>query len=586
MAPYDQGIDGGAAHIPTPRTGWQSALLLLVLLMSFLGLFGRLVYIHAHDGAMLTAYAQRQQRSTVPLAARRGMILDAKGGILAGSQMRYSVFADPKIIPDKRRAAAIVAEVLGRGVSEVEADLEAAGNRRFFVLARDVSEEQAQRISNANIHGIGLFDEPYRVYPMGAVGAHLVGFVAGDGHGVSGLEHQFESWLTGSTGYKTVVRDRQRRAYLLSGDGFQPSRDGLHIQLTIDAVIQEQVERLLAEAVRKYGAEAGMAVVMRPATGDVLAMATAPGFDPHAHQDYAPSRYRNRVLTDPMEPGSIFKPFVAAAALNERVVSLNDVFFCHNGLFKDGARLLHDTHPHGDMTVQDIMVHSSNIGMALIGKKLGNARMHQYIRAFGFGEKTGIDLDGEDSGIVRPLHRWNDYSTTSLPMGQEIAVTPLQLVRAFSVFANGGMLVRPRIVRAIVNDRGEVVREFALEPPTRVLPESTAALVKDDMLVEAVKRGTGDKAALSDYQVFGKTGTAQIAKQGGGGYARGSYLGSFVAGAPAYAPQVVVIVSIAHPDSKRGYYGGTVAAPTAGRILGFTLDYLGVPPDPALARAR
>ncbi len=554
--------------------------LLLLLIAAFAGLLGRLVYLHIHEGPRLAAYGRRHQTTSVPLPARRGAIVDRRGRILAGTQLRQSVFADPRVIPDKRQAARVVAEVLGRGASEIETDLVAAADRRFFVLARGITPAQARRIQAANIYGIGLFEEPYRVYPAGAVLGPVLGFVAADGHGVSGLEHQFETWLAGRPGFKTVVCDVRRRAVWLSGDGYEPGRNGLNVALTLDAVIQEHAESGLAEVIARYEAESGLVVVMRPGNGEILAMATSPGFEPEAYQDYPASRYRNRVLTDPVEPGSVFKPFVAAAALADEVVTLDEVFFCHNGLFVEGGRQLHDHHPYGDLTFQDILVKSSNIGMALVGQRLGNERMYGYLRRFGFGRRTGIDLSGEDAGLMAPLHRWTTYSTTSLPMGHEIAATPIQLARAFCAFANGGKLVRPRVVQSIVDAAGREVRRFDdSEPAPRILSESLAALVKDQLLIEVVRRGTGKAAGLDGYQVFGKTGTAQMAMRGGGGYEPGAYIASFVGGAPAYAPQVVVLVSVVRPNPAKGYYGGTVAAPLAGAILDHTLRYLNVPPE-------
>lgn len=566
---------------PPPRAARAGVGILALLIAAFVVSFGRLAYIHAQHGPQLDRIAQRQHRSVIPIPARRGSIADARGRILAGTRLRPGVFADPKVIEDKQQAARIVADVVGQPLEEVLADVTGDENRRFVILSRDLTDEQAARIRDADIHGVGLFDEPYRVYPMTTNAAALIGFVAPDGHGVSGLEHQYESWLRGQDGFKTVVRDAGRRAFWLSGAGYQPPRDGLNLVLTIDAVIQEHAERAIARAVEQYQAESAVAVVMRPGNGDILAIVNHPGFDPQNFRDYAPSRYRNRAVADAHEPGSIFKPYVAAAALCERVVRLDEMIDCHNGLWRDGARRLHDHVPHGLLSFTDVVVKSSNIGMAQIGKRLGNTRLHRYITAFGFGSRTGVDLEGETSGIVQPLHRWNDFSTTSLPMGHEIAATPLQLVRGFAALANGGRLVTPRVVRAIVDDAGRVIREFESdEPPPRILPESIAATVKDRMLTDVVLRGTGRNAALAEYQVFGKTGTAQVPLKDRPGYEPRAYYSSFIAGAPAEAPQVVVLVSICKPNASIGYLGGRVAAPVVGEILGHTLAYLNVPPSP------
>ncbi len=432
----------------------------------------------------------------------------------------------------------------------------------------------------AGMLGLGLFDEPYRTYPMNETAAPLIGFVSRDGVGVSGLEYQLDEYLRGENGVKEIIRDARRKAFWLADDGYRPARDGYHVVLTIDAEIQAITERELGAAIEQFGAESGTAVVMNAKTGAVLAMASLPGFDPNYYTDYSPSYYRNRAITDPYEPGSIFKPFVAAAALAEKRAHLGEAIDCESGSWRDGARTLHDHHPCGLLTFEQVIIKSSNIGMAKLGKRLGNEKLYDYVKAFGFGEKSGVNLTGEDAGIVRPLHRWNTFSTTSLPMGQEIGVTTLQMARAFCVFANGGKLVQPHVLRAVLAADGSVVRDFGEPPPVRqVIPPEIARIMRDRILVAVVNEGTGSRAKLAGYQVFGKTGTAQIARKGGGGYEKNAYVGSFIAGAPAADPELVAIVSVRRPDRSKGYYGGTIAAPAVREILGQSLAYLDVPYD-------
>ncbi|MBN2561469.1 MAG: penicillin-binding protein 2 [Phycisphaerae bacterium] len=555
--------------------------IIAVVLVVLVGLMGRLVYISVHDGPLLLARAARQQRSVIPLNHRRGLIVDRVGRIISGTLLRKSVFADPKILPDRRVAAEKAAEVLGLEPCELCEDLLAAGDRRFFVIRRGVTIDEAERIKNAGVYGLGVFDEPYRTYPMSGLAAALVGFVAADGHGVSGLEYQCDAWLRGENGVKTIVRDAQRKAFWLADGGYRAARDGFHVVLTIDAEIQSTVERELAAGVERYRAEGGVAIVMHPKTGEILAMANVPGFDPNCYGDYGASRYRNRAITDPYEPGSTFKPFVAAAALADGAVKLGEVFDCEEGTWQDGRRVLHDHHPYGLLTFEDIVIKSSNIGMAKIGKCLGNERLYRGLKAFGFGEKTGVDLLGEDPGIVRPLVRWDGYTTTSVPMGHEVATTPLQLARAFCALANGGKLIQPYVIRAVVAADGRVVRDFS-DPPAqdRALPANVANIMKDKVLCAAVNEGTGKNAQLARYQVFGKTGTAQIAARGGSGYKKQrAYVGSFVGAAPARDPELVVFVAIRRPDPSLAYYGGTVAAPVFREILTHALAYLRIPPD-------
>jgi cell division protein FtsI/penicillin-binding protein 2 len=554
--------------------------LILLAIVALLILGGRLIYIHASQGATLLARAQQQQRSIIPLKYRRGFIVDCRGRIIAGTLLQKSVFADPTVLPDKEEAARKVAEILGLDLGEVGEELLSAGDREFLVIRRDVTEEQAEQIQAADLYGLGVFNEPYRTYPMNTLAAALIGFVAADGHGVSGLENQCEAWLAGENGLKTIIHDAGRKAFWLAEGGYRPARDGFHVVLTLDTEIQAAAERELNACVDHYRAESGAVIVMDPRTGAILALANAPGFDPNRYQDYGASRYRNRAVTDPFEPGSTFKPFVAAAALAEGVVKLGETFDCESGSWKDGARLLHDHHPYGLLTYEQIVIKSSNIGMAKLGKRLGNERLFKAVRAFGFGEKTGVDIDGEDPGLVRPFHRWNSFTTTSVPMGQEVGVTALQLARGFCAFANGGLLVQPYVIRAVVAADGRVLKDFA-DPPTlgQALSPEIAEIMKDKILCRVIEEGTGTKAKLANYRVLGKTGTAQIARQGGGGFERDAYVSSFVCAAPASDPQLVVLVSIRRPDHSLGYYGGTVAAPPAREILAHALAYLNIPPD-------
>lgn len=558
---------------------WGQVLITAVM-VAFLGLVGRLFYINAKQGTSLLARAEKQQKSVIPIHARRGLIVDTRGRILAGTLLRRSVFADPSILPDKEAAAQEMERILGIDAGELGQDLMAAGQKRFHVIRRGLSEEQADRLKDVGIYGLGVFDEPYRTYPTNQLAAAVLGFVAPDGLGVSGLEHQYDEWLRGENGVKTIIRDAGRKAFWLAEGGYHPPRDGLHIVLTLDSEIQANVERELADAVNRYRAESGVAIVMHAKTGAILAMANAPGFDPNRYGDYSPDRYRNRAITDPYEPGSTFKVFVAAGALAEGVVHFGQRIDCEGGLWKDGPRLLHDHHPYGTLTFEEVFTKSSNIGMGKIGKAMGNRLLMDYVTRFGFGQRTGVGLAGESPGIVRPFEKWDGYTTTSVPMGHEISVTPLQMTRAFCVFANGGLAVTPYIIRAALAADGRVVQDYTPSPPgERVLDERTANLVKDRLLCAVVNNGTGAKAALSSYQVFGKTGTAQIPKKGGRGYERNAYVSSFIGGAPGRDPQLVVYVAIRKPERSRGYYGGAVAAPVVREILAHALAYLQIPPE-------
>lgn len=559
--------------------------LIAITIVAMMLLAGRIFYINACEGTRLLARAGRQQQSVVPLRHRRGMIVDGQGRVIAGTLLQKSVFADPKVIPDKLVAADRVSRILGIPPDEIIPDLLAAGDRRFFVIRRGVTEEQARAIHEADIYGLGVFDEPYRTYPMNSLAAALIGFVSPDGVGVSGLEYQCEAWLRGQNGVKTIVRDARRKAFWLADGGYRPPRDGFHVVLTLDAEIQANTERALAAAVETYQAQGGVAIVMHAKSGAILALVNLPSFDPNRYQDYGANRYRNRAITDPYEPGSTFKPFIAAAAMAEKVVRLEEVIHCENGAWADGARVLHDHHPYGALRFDEVVIKSSNVGMAKIGKRLGNRRLYEYVKAFGFGSKTGVDLIGEDPGIVLPFSRWGPFTTTSIPIGQEVAVTPLQMTRAFCALGNGGLLVHPHVIRAVMTPDGRMVSDFSSPPPAgRALPEDVADLIRDKVLCAVVDVGTGTRAQLAGYKIYGKTGTAQIARRGGGGYEKDAYVSSFIAGAPAGDTELVVFCAVYRPKKSIGYYGGTVAAPVVREILAHALAYLQIPPDrPATA---
>ncbi|MCH7814585.1 MAG: penicillin-binding protein 2, partial [Planctomycetes bacterium] len=423
-------------------------------------------------------------------------------------------------------------------------------------------------------------------YPLGASMGQVLGFVGRQSQGLEGLELTCDRWLRGTDGSVRTVRDARRRAIRERTDGpaapagrTEPV-DGGHVVLTLDAVIQGFVDELLPRQVQKFEAQSGVAVVMDPRTAEVLAMACYPTFDPNDRGAVDRSLWRNRVVTDMVEPGSTFKPFVASGALLAGVVSPGERIYCHDGLYVSGRRLLHDSSPHGLMTFEEIIIRSSNIGMAIIGERLGNPAMHDIVRRFGFGAPTGIDLPGESAGSVLPLSRWNRYSTTSVPMGHELAVTPLQLITAFCAMVNDGVLLRPRVVRAYLRPDGTVDREFTgPDPVRRVLPKATARYLVNEVLVKVVEEGGGHRAALAGYRVFGKTGTAQVPYDDRRGYEPGAYLGSFIGAAPLENPRVVVLVMIKKPNPRLGYYGGVVSAPVVGDILGRTLAYLQVPPS-------
>ena len=363
----------------------------------------------------------------------------------------------------------------------------------------------------------------------------------------------------------------------------------MSVVLSIDAHVQQRTRYHLRNAFEEFKPQWATAVVMDPLTGEVLAMVTLPDFDPAqpippglAGLELAAAQelLRNRAISDSYEPGSIFKPFIAGPALGNGVVRIDEPFAVNGPTHRFGSRTIHDVHAYGTLVLHQVISKSSNIGMGMLGARCGNELLHGFVRGFGFGEQTGIRLPGEHDGLVQRLSRWNSYSTQSIPIGQEIAVTPIQLVTAFSVFGNDGMLYRPRIVRGVIGATGETVEDNSRAVEVRrVLLSEVAREFRLRALVEVVNEGTGKRAQIADYQAFGKTGTAQVARLEGGGYVPGAHVGSFLAGAPAQRPRVTVLVSLYRPSSGK-YYGGTVAAPAAAAIIADTLDYMQVPPEP------
>jgi len=542
-------------------------------------LVGRLVHLRAKEAPFWQRYAQERQISTIPMPARRGFVFDRRFRVLAGSQELPTVFADPRPMEDRGEAAQALSGILNMPAREIRALLDEPTAPGYVVLKRSVDARVVEEIKKAKIVGIGVHNEPFRTYPMGSLASHVVGFVGKDGNGLEGVEKYFEAYLHATPGKRDVYRDVRRRAVLPVPDSSVAPRDGDNVVLSIDVAIQEMVEKAVAEQVARFQAECGLGVVMDPKTGEVLAMTNQPTYAPSEGSEVPPERRRNRVLTDPVEPGSIFKPFVMVTALAEGVTTPTESIFCENGLYAVGARRLHDHHPYGFLTTAEVLAKSSNIGMAKLGERLGNQRMYEALYALGFGHPTGIDLPGEDPGLLMPLRKWDKFTTTSVPMGQEIAVTPMQILTAFCALVNGGRLIQPRVVLAVIDRDGKLVRDNSrvIDKGQRINP--TAAETIRKLLIGVVTEGTGKPANIPKWQLLGKTGTAQIPKIGGGHYEPDAYLGSFVAAAPASDPRVAVLVMIRKPKRSIGYYGATVALPAVKTIMEGVLPYLNVPPD-------
>lgn len=560
---------------------------------------GKLAFIQYTEGTQLRDTADQQHTAKLSIPAQRGDILDARGRVLAGSMRKPSIYVDPSQVDDARFMAYSVAPILGLPADQVEQQIRDRKDRGFMWLKRDVTQEEADQIEairgKRQLHALVVQREPHRVYPFGRLASHIIGYVGAEHVGMGGIEYEFEDYLHGEDGSRSSTVDVLRRRLRSRPEDYTPPHDGANVVLTIDVHIQQKVEEFLKRAVDKHKPEWATAVVMDCRSGEVLAMATVPDFDPDepipaglsgAELEAANVRLRNRAIADSFEPGSVFKPFIAALALDEGIAHLGEIFAINGPTRQFGSRTIRDTHHYDSLALEEIISKSSNIGMGLIGARSGNERLYRWVREYGFGDVTGVQLPGEHAGLVQDFSRWGPFSTQSIPIGQEIAVTPIQIATAFCAFANGGVLYRPRIVRGIVAPNGEMIADWSEPVPVRrVIREETARVFRQQALAETVRSGTGKDAALRDYQVFGKTGTAQIAAPGGRGYLSGKYTGSFVGGAPCEDPRVVCVVNIYKP-SQNGYYGGTVAAPVVSQILGAVLEYLQVPPEQMPDAAR
>jgi cell division protein FtsI (penicillin-binding protein 3) len=537
---------------------------------------GRLVEIQIVRHADYVERARRQQERTIALSATRGSIFDVRGRVLAESVSADSIYADPQGIGDAALAAKQIASIEELGLSAKQVEHLLRQDSSFVWIARRVSPEASAAMRKMSIPGVYFLEEHRRSYPRGALASSVVGYVGSEGGGLSGVEHSLNRFIRGRAGKVTVLRDARRQTYLVGGDGANRAVDGDSVVLTIDEVVQFIAERALARAVGRYRAAGATAIVMDPKDGAILALASFPTFDPNHYRDYPPAQWKNRAVQDQYEPGSTFKIVTASAGLEEGVVTPSQVVDCGMGKITFGSV---DIHEHGGnryglMTFEDVMVHSSNVGAARVGLALGPQRFYRYIRLFGFGERTGVQLPGEGVGTVRRSEKWSALTNAEVSMGQEIAVTPLQVARAVATIANGGLRVDPRIIDRVVDSSGAVVYRPPAPTPVRVVSEKTAAVL-NEILKQVVSRGTGQAAALDEQVVAGKTGTAQ--KPARGGYSPDKFIASFAGYVPADRPRLVMVVVVDEP--KGSQYGGTVAAPVFHEIAESVLRYLGVAPS-------
>jgi cell division protein FtsI (penicillin-binding protein 3) len=589
----------------------------------------------------LRAKAEENTHHEFPIQARRGDILDAKGNLLATSIFVKTVCADPSLIANQAdrlaiaRAVAPLLQTNGAGPNEAELcqrllprlfrnEKGETVTNQYVVLKQQVTAETWQKIQAAMNHlsfntgekkptlkerayynslrkaiFASSMDDQLRVYPNQSLAAHVLGYTmvtnedlrlkeSGDDEmhfrqlaGVDGIEAKFDAELRGVPGWRYAEMDRSGKEVVsMRGQNVEP-HDGLNVVLTIDAVIQHILESALADAMEKHTPVSVTGIVVDTRTGKILAMATLPNFDPNNLNGSSPDARRNRVITDIMEPGSTFKTVVVSAALNERLVTLNDSFFCENGAFSFAGHVLHDAEGHrfGNLTVQEILMKSSNIGAAKIGIKLGEKKLYDYMLDFGLGARTDIPLPAEVNVKVHPFKDMAKVALARVPMGQSVNVTRLQMAMAVSAIANKGVLMRPMLVDRLQDEDGKVLVRYSPQPVRRVIDEEAAHEMVQALKTVVTPNGTAPAAALEHYTVAGKTGTAEKPAVGVGGYLAGKYVSSFIGFFPADDPQICISIVLDEPDTRKGYYGGLVAAPVFKEIGQRAANYLNIRPD-------
>ena len=534
----------------------------------------RLVQLQVLNRAGYELRAARQSERTIVLDPRRGAILDRAGHPLAVSVDAESIYAVPQEISDPVGTAQALAQALGLdagGRREVLAQLQKS--RGFVWVRRKVDPVAARAVRDLQLEGMGFLTENRRYYPKRDLASQVLGYVGLDNTGMSGIEYAFDGQIRGRAAKVAIQIDARRRAV---GHAEKPSTEGRTVVLTLDEAIQHSAERELDKALVETGAVSGVVVVMDPATGEILGLANRPAFNPNRFASYASSRWKNRAVADAYEPGSVFKIFTAAAALQEGVVDPDETIDCGGGFIEIAGMRINDHRVFDQLTFRDVMARSSDVGVVRVAQRLGRESFNRYVREFGFGVATGVELPGESSGLLRPPARWSALSLASLSFGQEIGVTALQIAAATGAVANGGYLMKPYIVRFLEDAAGRVVQSFKPVAVRRVLQPHTVEVLTD-LLKGVVKNGTGTRAAVPGYTVAGKTGTAQKI-DGSGRYSMADHVASFVGFVPAARPALVILVSL---DSPRGTlnHGGDVAAPVFARVAEDALRHLAVPSE-------
>ncbi|KHD89197.1 MAG: cell division protein [Bdellovibrio sp. ArHS] len=556
---------------------------IVIIFVGILVLWSALIlragYLQFLPNDRLNSLQNRQFQTKVTLQARRGAIVDSNGRDLAMSAAAYSLYADPKIIENRKLAAKKLAKVLNQSYESVYAKIK-DGNRRFVWIQRMLDQGAADEIKSWDIRGLSFVEEWRRVYPNETLLAQTLGFLGIEGQGLEGLELGYNQLLAGNQKKVSVKRDARGRPLINDGLMFIENPEGSELRLTVDSELQYRLESELANAVSTFEADHAVGVILDAKTSAVLALASAPTFDVNKAMKAAAEHRRNKIVTDAFEPGSTMKTFVIAAALRDGLIQPNTKFYCEKGSFKVGDRIIREAESKEkfeDLTVSEILAVSSNVGTTKIAFKMGSDKLRQGLLDFGFGQRLGVDLPGEARGMVQALP-WRQHLLSNISFGHGISATPLQIANAFAAIANGGVLNRPYIVQSIRDAETGELKEAEVKPIRRVLTAEQAAQMRAMLVGVTTVGGTGGNARVDGFMVGGKTGTAQKVNPNGRGYLKGAYISSFGGFIPANDPKFVIYVAVDSP--RKAYYGATVAAPLFARMASYAVRKEGIAPLP------
>ncbi len=558
------------------RGSLKVRLILVSVLFILFGsaLVGRLFFLQVVKHEDLVSRSMQQHQMTVKVSYGRGSIYDRNMNELAANIKVESVYVVPQEIKNKKKTALILARFLKLNEKSVLNKIK-SGRSNFIWIKRKASPVEIDRLRRKSLSGVNFISEDKRFFPKRELASGVIGFTGIDNQGLAGIEHQYDTMLRGNIFTTVMKKDARGKLVQFNGRVDERIAENRGVVLAIDEVVQFFAEYHLGKQVKKYQAKSGVAIVMNPKTGEVYAIANIPQYNPNNYSAYKTERRRNKAVFNAYEPGSIFKPVLAAAAIDSGAARLDDTFFCENGKFSIRGKEIGEAanHKFGWLTLQDIVSKSSNIGSIKVARQLGKKTFYSYIKKFGFGQKTGVALPAEASGRFKELEKWDESSLASISFGHEISATPLQMIGAISAIANGGNLMVPRVTHAVVKN-GRVVKNFKPKTVRRVISAQTSRQVID-ILKRSVKDGTGGEAAIKGHEVAGKTGTAQKYDRKVGSYSKTAYVSSFLGFVPADDARIAILVMIDEP--KGIHWGGSVAAPVFKNIGRETLRYLNVP---------